>query len=112
MLDMGFHDDIAYVAKRCPKERQTLLFSATYPEGIAQLAKQFLRNPQEVKLLEQHAGSKIRQRFYEVTTRRTPAGRCQAAQALPPGQHAGFLQYQAAMSRLCSMCCATKASRH
>jgi ATP-independent RNA helicase DbpA len=66
MLDMGFHDDIAYVAKRCPKERQTLLFSATYPEGIAQLAKQFLRNPQEVKLLEQHAGSKIRQRFYEV----------------------------------------------
>ena len=66
MLDMGFHDDIAYVAKRCPKERQTLLFSATYPEGIAQLAKQFLRNPQEVKLLEQHAGSKIRQRFYEI----------------------------------------------
>lgn len=66
MLDMGFHDDIAYVAKRCPKERQTLLFSATYPEGIAQLAKQFLRQPQEVKLLEQHAESKIRQRFYEV----------------------------------------------
>ena len=31
MLDMGFYDDIAYVAKRCPAERQTLLFSATYP---------------------------------------------------------------------------------
>jgi ATP-independent RNA helicase DbpA len=66
MLDMGFHDDIAYVAKRCPAQRQTLLFSATYPEGIAQLARQFLRQPQEVKLLEQHAESKIRQRFYEV----------------------------------------------
>jgi len=66
MLDMGFHDDIAYVAKRCPARRQTLLFSATYPEGIAQLAKQFLRQPQEVKLLEQHGESKIRQRFYEV----------------------------------------------
>jgi len=66
MLDMGFHDDIAYVAKRCPAQRQTLLFSATYPEGIAQLAKQFLHQPQEVKLLEQHAESKIRQRFYEV----------------------------------------------
>ena len=66
MLDMGFHDDIAYVAKRCPAKRQTLLFSATYPEGIAQLAKQFLRQPQEVKLLEQHGESKIRQRFYEV----------------------------------------------
>ncbi len=66
MLDMGFHDDIAYVAKRCPARRQTLLFSATYPESIAQLAKQFLRQPQEVKLLEQHGESKIRQRFYEV----------------------------------------------
>ncbi len=66
MLDMGFYDDIAYVAKRCPVGRQTLLFSATYPEGIARLASQFLRNPQEVKLLEQHEDNKIRQRFYEV----------------------------------------------
>ncbi len=66
MLDMGFHDDIAFVAGRCPEARQTLLFSATYPEGIARLAARFLRKPQEVKLLEQHAGSKIRQRFYEV----------------------------------------------
>ena len=66
MLDMGFYDDIAYIAKRCPAQRQTLLFSATYPDGIARLARQFLRNPQEVKLLEQHEGSKIRQRFYEV----------------------------------------------
>ena len=67
MLDMGFHDDIAQVARRCPAERQTLLFSATYPEGIAALARQFLRHPREVKLPEQHHESKIRQRFYEVT---------------------------------------------
>ena len=66
MLDMGFVDDIAYVAKRCPAERQTLLFSATYPEGIARLTRQFMRTPQEVKLLEQHEESKIRQRFYKV----------------------------------------------
>ena len=58
--------DSAYVARQCPTKRQTLLFSATYPEGIARLAQNFLRNPQEVKLLEQHEGSKIRQRFYEV----------------------------------------------
>jgi ATP-dependent RNA helicase DbpA len=68
MLDMGFFDDIAYVAKQCPKDRQTLLFSATYPEGIAKLSQQFLRKPQEVKLMAQHASSKIRQRFYEVTS--------------------------------------------
>jgi ATP-independent RNA helicase DbpA len=66
MLDMGFHDDIVYVTKRCPVSRQTLLFSATYPEKIADLARRFLRQPREVKLLEQHADSKIRQRFYEV----------------------------------------------
>ncbi|OGT90712.1 MAG: ATP-dependent RNA helicase DbpA [Gammaproteobacteria bacterium RIFOXYA12_FULL_61_12] len=66
MLDMGFYNDIHSVAKQCPAKRQTLLFSATYPEGIARLASQFLRKPQEVKLLEQHEGSKIRQRFYEV----------------------------------------------
>jgi ATP-independent RNA helicase DbpA len=66
MLDMGFYDDIVTVARQCPTGRQTLLFSATYPEGIAQLARQFMRAPQEIKLLEQHEESKIRQRFYEV----------------------------------------------
>ena len=48
MLDMGFYDDIAFVAKQCPAGRQTLLFSATYPEGIERLARQFMRNPQQV----------------------------------------------------------------
>jgi len=67
MLDMGFYDDIAYIAKRIPKQRQTLMFSATYPEGITRLARQFMRDPQEIKLTEQHDASKIRQRFYEVT---------------------------------------------
>jgi ATP-independent RNA helicase DbpA len=66
MLDMGFYDDIAFVVKQCPVQRQTLLFSATYPEGIARLARQFMRDPQEVKLLDQHEESKIRQRFYKV----------------------------------------------
>ena len=66
MLDMGFFDDIAVVAKQCPKTRQTLLFSATYPDGIVKLSQQFMREPREVKLLAQHAASKIRQRFYEV----------------------------------------------
>ncbi|KND56771.1 ATP-dependent 23S rRNA helicase DbpA [Candidatus Paraburkholderia schumanniana] len=66
MLDMGFFDDIASVARQCPKDRQTLLFSATYPEGIAKLSQQFLRNPREIKLTEQHSNAKIKQRFYEV----------------------------------------------
>ncbi len=66
MLDMGFFDDIATVVKQCPKQRQTLLFSATYPEGIAKLSAAFMREPKEVKLVERHAATKIRQLFFEV----------------------------------------------
>ncbi len=66
MLDMGFNDAISFVAGRCPERRQTLLFSATYPEGIARLAARLLRTPREVKLVEQHDGGKIRQRFYQI----------------------------------------------
>ncbi len=66
MLDMGFFDDIVTVAKQCPKTRQTLLFSATYPEGIAKLSAQFMRDPQTVKVDAQHSGSQIEQRWYEV----------------------------------------------
>ena len=66
MLDMGFFDDIATVAHQCPKERQTLLFSATYPEGIAKLSQQFMRNPQQITVQAQHSAGKIEQRWYEV----------------------------------------------
>ncbi|MFN0186487.1 MAG: ATP-dependent RNA helicase DbpA [Aquabacterium sp.] len=67
MLDMGFHDDIAAIARQCPQPRQTLLFSATYPEGIARLAAAFMREPRQVTLTERHAAAKIRQRFYQVS---------------------------------------------
>ncbi len=66
MLDMGFMDDIASIASRAPKQRQTLLFSATYPEGIQQLAKKFLREPREVTLNQRPSSQLIRQRWYEV----------------------------------------------
>jgi len=66
MLDMGFFDDIVTVAKQCPKARQTLLFSATYPDRIAQLAAQFMREPVTVKVQAQHTGSQIEQRWYQV----------------------------------------------
>ena len=67
MLDMGFFDDIATVARQCPKERQTLLFSATYPEGIEKIARQFMREPKQIKVEAQHAADVIEQRFYQVT---------------------------------------------
>jgi len=66
MLDMGFFDDIATVARQCPGQRQTLLFSATYPEGIEKLSRQFMREPVTIKVQAQHAQAKIRQRWYQV----------------------------------------------
>ena len=67
MLDMGFFDDIATVARQCPAQRQTLLFSATYPEGIERLSRQFMQSPQQITVAAQHEQSKIRQRWYEVS---------------------------------------------
>ncbi|MES2185274.1 MAG: ATP-dependent RNA helicase DbpA [Pseudomonadota bacterium] len=66
MLDMGFVDDMVKVAARCPAARQTLLFSATYPEGIAKIAERFMRNPQRIEVSAQHAEARIRQQWYEV----------------------------------------------
>ncbi len=66
MLDMGFFDDIVTVARQCPQERQTLLFSATYPEGIEKLANQFMRNPKQIKVEAVKTENTIEQRFYEV----------------------------------------------
>ena len=67
MLDMGFLDDITTIARQCPKARQTLLFSATYPEGIAKIAAQFMQAPVTVKVQSQHALGLIEQRWYQVT---------------------------------------------
>ncbi|BBP80828.1 ATP-dependent RNA helicase [Pseudomonas sp. Pc102] len=66
MLDMGFYDSIAEIIEQTPAKRQTLLFSATYPKGIAELAGRFLRDPQQVKVEALHDDSQIEQRFYEI----------------------------------------------
>jgi ATP-independent RNA helicase DbpA len=57
---------MVFVARQCPRKRQTMMFSATFPEGVEQLARQFMRQPKEVKLAERHEADKIRQRFYQV----------------------------------------------
>lgn len=66
MVDMGFYDDIVTIASHCPTKRQTLLFSATYPENIRKLSARFLRNPVEVKVEAQHDANRIEQIFYEI----------------------------------------------
>lgn len=66
MLDMGFVDDIREIAEKTPKQRQTLLFSATYPESISELSQQFQRQPQEVSVDTAHKENTIEQYFFPV----------------------------------------------
>ncbi|KAF7598252.1 MAG: ATP-dependent RNA helicase DbpA [Candidatus Dactylopiibacterium carminicum] len=74
MLDMGFLDDIAWIAERCPPSRQTMLFSATWPEAVEHLAERFMHQPQRVMLEETHTPGQIRQRFYLISEEeRVPA---------------------------------------
>ena len=65
MLDMGFYDDIIEIINSLPKNRQTLLFSATYEKNIEKLALNILKNPEFVKV-ENEEKVHIKQKFYNV----------------------------------------------
>ena len=64
MLDMGFYEDIMQIAKYLPKERQTIMFSATMPAKIQQLANTILNDPSEIKLAVSKPAEKIIQAAY------------------------------------------------
>jgi ATP-independent RNA helicase DbpA len=66
MTDMGFYEEISGIASACPARRQTLLFSATYPDDIRRASAAFLNQPAEVKVEAQHGAGRIEQRFYEI----------------------------------------------
>lgn len=66
MLDMGFHDDIMRIISYLPKQRQTLLFSATMPPKILQLAKNILQDPAEVSIALSKPPETIKQLAYVV----------------------------------------------
>lgn len=69
MLDMGFIDAITDIITYAPRKRQTLCFSATYPEGVKRLCRQALTNPVEVTVESHHDESVIAQHIYEVDER-------------------------------------------
>jgi len=66
MLDMGFYDDILKVIENIPKQRQTLLFSATYEPNIETLSKAILDKPIFVETQSVHENEVINQKFYEL----------------------------------------------
>lgn len=70
MLDMGFSDDIMQIVKYLPKERQTIMFSATMPAKIQQLAKTILNNPVEIKLAVSNLRKRLSKRLISVMNAR------------------------------------------
>lgn len=64
MLDMGFIDDIKTIMKLLPEKRQVILFSATMPDEIASLARDFMHDPTEVKIAVSKPAEKIDQSIY------------------------------------------------
>lgn len=66
MLEMGFAEDIKRVLKVCNRQRQTLLFSATYPDTIREMSAHCQKNPQSISVDTLHTDENIEQHFYEL----------------------------------------------
>ncbi|MEJ6121781.1 ATP-dependent RNA helicase DbpA [Vibrio sp. 2-Bac 85] len=66
MLEMGFQDAIDSIIEHSPKQRQTLLFSATYPEQIQKIAQRIMNAPKQVTVATTHDNNIIEQTFYSV----------------------------------------------
>ena len=66
MLDMGFYDDIMTIVNKLPKERQTIMFSATMPTNIRKMAKAIMHNPVEVQIAISRPPESIRQMAVDI----------------------------------------------
>lgn len=67
MLNMGFQEDLDEILRDTPKEKQTLLFSATMPKGISKIAKKYMNNAEEISVGEKNSGAKnVEHHFYMV----------------------------------------------
>ena len=73
MLDMGFQESVEAIASHCPEDRQTLLFSATWPEAIRRLSSRYQRDPISVTVSGGEESTAIlQQRFYELSPGQEP----------------------------------------
>ena len=66
MLDMGFLEDMSEIISYLPKQRQTLLFSATFEENIQSISKDIMRNPVSIKVDSLHNENIINEKYYKV----------------------------------------------
>ncbi len=66
MWDMGFKEDVGKIVKSCPKEKQTLLFSATISEDLAEFSGKYMKSPLEISVESYVDASKLKQIYYDV----------------------------------------------
>ncbi len=66
MLDMGFYDDIMQIINKTPPQRQSLLFSATWPDQIKKISRSIQKDPLNIEVESLHSNSQIKQVFYEI----------------------------------------------
>ena len=68
MLDSGFEDTLNDIIEYLPEQRQTLLFSATYPDSIQDMSQRIMKTPRTIEVLETHNESTIAQTFYKISS--------------------------------------------
>src|SRR5690554_5429564 len=66
MLDMGFEEVMTSILSQTPRNRQTLLFSATWPDAIRAISERFQSEPEDVRVEAQESGPDIEELFYEI----------------------------------------------
>ena len=64
MLDIGFRPDIERILSKCPKQRQTLLLSATVPDSILNLVKRYMKSPKRINFSSKHVSAESIDQFY------------------------------------------------
>lgn len=67
MLDMGFMEDVEKIIRQCPKNRQTLFFSATIPEEVKRMSHKYMNDPVKISATQMVDPKKLKQVYYDVT---------------------------------------------
>jgi len=90
MVDMGFIEEIVGIVRACPRQRQTLMFSATYPDNIRKLAEQFMKQPHMVQVEALHDAGQIEQWWYEIDPDQRLDVVARVLQSVRPGSALAF----------------------
>lgn len=101
MLDMGFYDDIMSILKQTNDKRQTLLFSATYPEEIVGISRAIQKDPAEVRIEGTNTAQHIKQVFVSVTEEGKPQALLQALGKYQPDNAIIFCNRKVHVQSLC-----------